>query len=207
MQLHRAQEKPDWEVVLPEHRNGWQRVAARTRGVITPANGITIVGCVIVLIGLWCLYIEAYWWSAFLFVIGRLFDVADGYVAELTKTKSPFGELLDAGVDKFITIGVVIALGILQLASWWLIGIIAVPQIVIAAISYRARRRKVHLHPSRLGKYSMALVWCGFSLLIMAVATDGQMAHAIGIGAYGVIVVAVAMSGYAAYVYACSKAE
>ncbi|HEX5797672.1 MAG TPA: hypothetical protein VFX86_04770 [Candidatus Saccharimonadales bacterium] len=40
MNLHRAGRVPDWEKVPEGRRNRWQKLAAKTKGVITPGNAV-----------------------------------------------------------------------------------------------------------------------------------------------------------------------
>ena len=110
MQLHHSSGRPDWEATRPTERNSWQRLAARSHGWLAPANGLTLVGFGLVLGGSGYIFAHAYWWGLMLMLGGRLLDIADGWVAERTGTKSPLGEALDAGLDK---VGGILALAVL----------------------------------------------------------------------------------------------
>jgi hypothetical protein len=52
MGLHRADKIPDWERVPETYHNSWQRIAKRTRGIITPGNIVSLAGGVLVGAGL-----------------------------------------------------------------------------------------------------------------------------------------------------------
>lgn len=168
MKLHRTTGRPDWVDITPARRNLWQRWAATTGGTATPGNLLTILGFVLVVIGSVVLLDHRYWPALILLAIGRGLDIADGWVADATGTKSPLGELLDAGLDKlgtFLTLAAFFAVGI---ASRWLLVAILVPQVVIAIATPILRRRHRALHPSQLGKLSMAAAWIsllGFALV------------------------------------------
>ena len=54
MNLHRAI-RSDWSDVPTQERSFWQRLAARSHGVIAPANIISILGALLVVIGLFFL--------------------------------------------------------------------------------------------------------------------------------------------------------
>ena len=161
MKLHRSQGQPDWTTVESANRNPWQRVAAATHGLITPGNVATIAGFLLVIIGLCYIAGTHYLLGGSLIVIGRLMDIVDGWLAELTGTKSPIGEAMDAAADKIITFLAIVFLLVSHLAPLWVLFIVALPHIVISLIVLVARRRNKRLHPSRNGKTSMVLAWAG----------------------------------------------
>lgn len=159
MNLHRTHQHPDWHAVAAEDRSVWQRLAAATRGIVTPGNIITLVGLAMVLAGLGALLGQHYWLAGALVLAGRLCDLLDGWAADATGTKSPLGELVDATVDKIETGAAFVAVLIAQLLPWWIVALLLAVQVMIAVIALAARRRKVALHPSRRGKVAMALIW------------------------------------------------
>jgi phosphatidylglycerophosphate synthase len=165
LSLHRA-DGADWNHVAPEARNPWQRVAAATHGVLTPANVITLIGAGIALWGIVSLLAGAYWLAIGLLTLGRVLDIADGFVADRTGTKSRFGELLDATVDKIITVLTVASMFIAHVAPTWLMGLFVLPHIIIVVITLVDRYRGIKLHPSRLGKTTMLLTWLAIPLLL-----------------------------------------
>jgi cardiolipin synthase (CMP-forming) len=200
MQLHRTTGKPDWIFVPPESHNRWQRLAVRTHGIGTPSNAVTLVGFVLVLIGLQQILNQHYLLGTVLLLTGRLCDILDGWLAELTGTKSPIGELLDAAIDKIVTILTVALFLTAQVAPAWVLIALVTPHILIVIIVLGWRNQGVAFHPSLVGKLSMAGVW--LSLLIYA------LDHAIHLPAAAltvtqVIVVASSAAGfYAATLYA-----
>lgn len=159
MNLHRTNATPEWYNVTAADRNVWQRLAVATHGIATPGNAFTLLGLCLVLWGLGALLVGSYWLAGALVFAGRLCDLADGWAAEATKTKSPFGEIMDATADKIETIAAVIAVLFAGLLPWWLALAVLATQLLITAIAVMARRRKVALHPSRQGKIVMALIW------------------------------------------------
>jgi len=159
MQLHRTTGKPDWADVPADKRNVWQRLAAASGGVATPSNAITVVGIAIVVYGLFALADKHYWLSLGAIVLGRIFDLADGIVANATGTKSPLGEIMDASADKLTVLGVVIAFWAAHLVPVWLLLVIVLPHFLISLLSVAAYFRQKPLHPSRFGKYNMAAIW------------------------------------------------
>ena len=200
MQLHRTTGKPDWLAVPPVSRNMWQRVAVRTHGIGTPSNAVTLVGFVLVLIGLQQILTQHYLLGTVLLVTGRLCDILDGWLAELARTKSPLGELLDAAIDKIVTILTVAIFFAAHIAPAWVLIALVTPHILIAIIILGWRIHKVAFHPSLVGKLSMAGVW--LSLVVYAL---DHVVHlpAAALTVTQVIVVASSAAGfYAATLYA-----
>lgn len=183
MDLHHTSGRPDWAAVPPAERNSWQRLAARTGGVITPGNSITMVGFILVLIGLVGILRQAYWWGFALALAGRLCDILDGLAAEATGTKSPLGEALDATLDKvggFIALLVFAVAGVI---SPLVLALLLLPHLAITALALLARRRSVALHPLRTGKLCMAASWAALSCFILAAAlqmTDPSWLRIVG---------------------------
>jgi phosphatidylglycerophosphate synthase len=168
MQLHRTTGTPDWETVPIAKRNRWQTLAARTHGVFTPGNIVTLGGLVLVGIGLYAVARQHYWLGLSFVGAGRLSDLLDGWLAESTGTKSPLGELLDAGADKLGTFATIIVFYTSHLAPWWIVTALLLPHVMISASTLIAQHKHRRLHPSQAGKISMALSWLclvGFVLL------------------------------------------
>lgn len=182
MDLHRAGKRAEWASVSEDRRNAWQRLGASTNGLLTPANVVTLLGFLLVCIGLMATIGKEYWLAVTLLLVGRWCDVLDGWLAAKTGTKSPLGELLDAGLDK---VEVVLAVGVLavtDLVPIWVMVIVLLPQLIISAIALQAVARQEVLHPNPQGKFSMAVAWLalsGFVLLQVSgtedVAKDGSL--------------------------------
>jgi hypothetical protein len=49
--MHTAEDKPDWLLINSEEWNGWQKIAASTGGIATPANGVSFAGALLVIGG------------------------------------------------------------------------------------------------------------------------------------------------------------
>lgn len=174
MALHQAH-GADWDQVLPGKRNRWQKLAAATYGIVTPANGVSIAGAALVFWGLYAVTQDLIGWGTLAIILGRIGDVLDGAIAERTKTKSPLGEAIDASFDKIImlvTMVVLLAYDVLPL----LIGLALIFHTAYnSAVALRARARKIALHPSLLGKGATALAWFSVGwFLLAAVASDAH---------------------------------
>lgn len=176
MQLHRATKRADWATDKPGSLNWWQRLAAETNGAVTPGNAVTIAGLLIVLAGVGCIASRQYWVGLALILVGRLFDILDGWVAQITHTKSPLGELLDAGSDKIGTIATFVVFLILPIGNYWVLAAIAIPQLLNAFLTTVATIQRLRMHPTRVGKIDMVGVWICLLGLLLAQATDARNA-------------------------------
>jgi phosphatidylglycerophosphate synthase len=167
MNLHRHSGTPEWENTSAGDRNYWQKLAHKTNGLLTPPNIATIIGFIIVLFGLVFLLERHYVAAAVAIAIGRFFDVIDGWIAERTGTKSPFGEGLDAVADKVSAFLILPALIVSHAAPAWAVIAILLPQIVTFILIYFRRKQNHHTHASRAGKYGVALSWVAISGFVL----------------------------------------
>lgn len=200
MNLHRASTKPDWERINDAERTGTQRIAAATRGIVTPANTITAVGLVMVLYGLWQIVNEEVIVGVIVVALGRLLDIVDGWVAELTKTKSLLGEMCDAVADKIGTLLTVATLFVVNVAPWWVIVMLVLPQVIIPLIIAYKKRRNISVHPTRQGKLSMAFAWLG--IVGLFVSMDDSGITPLGVATYAFVAISTLLGLYAAWQYA-----
>lgn len=168
MQMHRADKIADWQKTPRDQLNDWQRVARQTHGILTPGNVLSAFGLALVLWGL-AMLADGHA-AAGLIVIGfgRLADVLDGMAADRTGTKSPLGELLDTTFDKIGVLVTVLVFVAYNVTPWWLVVLILLQHLGIVIASLLARLRHVSLHPSRVGKLSMAGVWVALGLFGIA---------------------------------------
>lgn len=158
-----------------------------------------------VLIGLWLIVGQDYLTGLCLLALGRSFDVLDGYLADVTATKSPLGEKLDAGFDKLGTFLTLIVFGISQIAPWWILVALALPHAFISMITLTAVGKKREIHPSRIGKLSMATAWVGLVGLVAGRLVDFSAFGTMGVAAYAMLAVSIALGGYAAVGYALGR--
>jgi cardiolipin synthase len=168
MRLHELHKRAEWYSLPDTKRTSVQRLAARTQGVITPANGVSIVGAAGTILGLIIFYRHYHIAGLVLVGVGRICDILDGHVARKTHTSSPFGEGLDAGLDKLV---VVIACGLLiagHIVPVFLGAVLLIVQLIIAGLALAVRHDGQGLHPSRMGKYAMFGLWVSLGLFMIA---------------------------------------
>lgn len=173
MRLHRAKKQADWARVAKRRRNGWQRLAQASGGLLTIGNGLTLIGLLAVLAGLFYISVGSYWHGAVLLFAGRLCDLLDGWLAEQTATKSPLGESFDAGADKLATAAALVVLPLSGTMPFAVAAILVISQLSIAGGYWLGRRRAVRLHPSAAGKLSMAAAWLCVGLFVVSQASGG----------------------------------
>ncbi|HEY8998793.1 MAG TPA: CDP-alcohol phosphatidyltransferase family protein [Candidatus Saccharimonadales bacterium] len=159
MKMHRAGKRGEWEGVKPSVRNVWQRVAARTDGYVTPANAVSVVGIMLVVIGLETFADGNFWRGIILIAVGRFADLLDGAVAERTHTKGPKGEALDAGLDKIAAMAALILFAMHGQLPVIPAVLIAVESVGIAVIVAVGVRRGVTVHPGASGKLATFAAW------------------------------------------------
>ena len=168
MNLHHADDRPDWEKKAPTSRNDWQKIAAATNGVATPANLLSFVGFAVACAGLFKIAQADFWQGTILLVIGRLADAVDGFTAEVTGTKSSFGETVDAGLDKAIAFIALAVLTTAHVIPWWIAGPIALINIWNIFMTWYGEGRAVHVQPSRNGKWAAFGYWASISFFLAA---------------------------------------
>lgn len=159
MNLHQINNTPDWSTTPKEKRNFWQRIAARTHGVGTPGNALSIVGFCLVIMGLWVVANHSLWQGTVLVSFGRLADILDGIIAHQTGTKSPLGKVVDATLDKIGALSALVVFATHGVLPVWLTGAILLQNIANIFVGVYAPWRKVLLNPSEAGKISTAGFW------------------------------------------------
>lgn len=193
MSLHRSEAMPDWERVAPYELNQWQSVAAKTGGIITPGNFLSLLGFWVVCYGLFAVTQEQFWTGFVAVTIGRMADLLDGKVADMTGTKSPIGEAVDASIDKLATGLILLVLLTTGIINPAVLAAVFLPHLVIAVIAIINLSRKKRLHPSRLGKISMALAWAGLIGVILANAVSVRYENLVATSSHVVIYVSIGL--------------
>lgn len=203
MRLHRASKKPDWHKVEHKNRNIFQKVAEASGGFVTPANMVTVVGLGLVIYGNVMIFRTEYITGLVFLAAGRLLDVADGLVAELTSTKSLIGEAFDAISDKVGTLLTVTTLVLAGITLWWLILVLALPQITAILAAVYSRRLGKVVHPTWQGKISMATLWLAVvSMVFYEIFSSMSWLAPL---TYLSIIVSLALGFYASWQYATGR--
>ena len=172
MDLHTASRVPDWELVCVEDQNKWQRLAAKTNGIVTPANAVTLAGNMMTFGGVIALSRGKTILGISAIAAGRIADVVDGRVAQDTGTKSPFGEAFDAGFDKVQALAAFPILASNGRVPRVEVAIVCGQQFVSSSLSLIAKLKGNDIHPTTTGKLSTATGW--LSMLAHAVGEEAS---------------------------------
>jgi phosphatidylglycerophosphate synthase len=200
MNLHRSK-RPDWQNIAPKRQTPLQHLAAATGGVVTVGNFVTVFGFAIVSYGIDKIIVQQYWVAFTALIVGRCMDVVDGWAAQLTQTKSPLGELLDAGLDKVGTFMIIVVLYSYNDAAWLILVLLVLPHIFISAITFISIKQQKHLHPSTRGKISMASAWVSLLGFVAMRATHVTFSSMLGYTTYILAVLSIIIGLSATYGY------
>ncbi len=170
MNLHRSGKEAQWESVEPEDRNVFQTVAAKTNGIVTPANAVDAIGAGLVASGLKDISRNNTAKGVVKVGLGRIADLVDGFIAERTGTKSPLGEGLDVIIDKTETAGALPVLVKADILPKSVAGMIVAQNMANTAFSAVAKQRGAEIHPSREGKITMFGQWAAIGFYGLAAA-------------------------------------
>jgi len=193
MNLHRSSGKPDWAAVPEDQQNVWQRLAARSSGKVTPGNVFTVGGFGLVLLGIWLINQNQLWLGLSFLVFGRLCDLFDGIVADQTKTKSPLGEVLDAGFDKFGTLASLVGLCTAHIINVLILLVVLLPNLSNSLITITGNRRGMVLHVSQNGKLFMATSWMALVGYVLAAALKLNFSSWLGLLASCLLIISLVL--------------
>lgn len=193
LQMHTAAKKADWQMVSSKKWNIWQKMAAQSRGLMTPANVVSLAGGVLTIAGFLQFQNGITLLGIALIVIGRLADIADGYIAHITGTKSPLGEFVDTSIDKLTILFGLIIITIFGLMPAIFTAAILIQSLLNAGASLLGRSRGTIIHPSQHGKLATFLAW----ITIISYLTHGYLEDAHGLSAVSVLFSVIA---YAAFI-------
>jgi phosphatidylglycerophosphate synthase len=132
------------------------------------------------------------WLGLALVGIGRICDILDGAAAEVTGTKSPLGEALDASFDKIEAFAALIILAAVGALPWGVAVAVLAHNIFVAAVSLVARYRRLRIHPLAAGKITGFIEWIAIMAFIARAAAHGH-AFAIAAGTVGYLLTAAAL--------------
>jgi cardiolipin synthase len=135
-----------------------------TYQMMTPANGITLIGLVLTLAG--CFYLNS-WLGLSLVVLGRLLDLVDGPVARATR-KTEFSVFFDPTADKIALGAILISILLFGLVPWPVILYILLQNLVVVVLSLRANKYKKAVGAVIPGKLNMFFQQSSIVLFVTA---------------------------------------
>jgi cardiolipin synthase len=109
------------------------------------------------------------WWAVGLLVASGASDWLDGKLARALNQQSRLGQLLDPAADRLYIVATLIALAIRAIIPWWLVGLLAAREVLMAVVLAVLRRRGWGpLQVSFIGKAATACLLYAFPLLFLA---------------------------------------
>jgi cardiolipin synthase (CMP-forming) len=145
-----------------------------TNRVVTVANGITVIRLLGLVPFVYLTVVRHSWLLSFLlcWLFGVL-DTLDGYVARRFNQVSKLGSALDPATDRLTVIMVVIALAVVGVIPWWLLVVVAVRDVLLAALflTLKGTGRPTlitHIPVTRASKVATMAFLAGVSLLVLA---------------------------------------
>jgi cardiolipin synthase len=146
----------------------------RATSALNFANGLTALRLLAVLPIALLLHARAFELAFWLFLAAGVTDALDGFVAKRFAGVSRLGVVLDPVADKMLLVGTFLVLAWQGLVPPWLLGLVVVRDLMIAAgtLVLRARVDGFEIAPSLLGKA------CTFTQLLYVAAILAEAAQA-----------------------------
>jgi cardiolipin synthase len=112
------------------------------------------------------------WWAVGLLIAAGLSDWLDGKIARALNQQSRIGQLLDPAADRLYIVATVAALAIRAIIPWWLVGLLAVRELLLGVVLAVLRRRSYGpLQVSFVGKAATLALLYAFPLLFLGAHT------------------------------------
>jgi cardiolipin synthase len=108
------------------------------------------------------------WWAVGLLLAAGASDWLDGKVARALGQTSRLGQLLDPAADRLYIVATIIALAVRAIIPWWLVGLLALREVVLAVVLAILRRHGWGpLQVSFAGKAATLCLLYAFPLLFL----------------------------------------
>jgi cardiolipin synthase (CMP-forming) len=139
----------------------------------TVPNAISVARLIGVPVFLWLVLgprtRTADWWAVGLLIASGASDWLDGKLARALNQQSRLGQLLDPAADRLYIVATLIALAVRTIIPWWLVGLLAAREVLMAVVLAVLRRRGWGpLQVSFIGKAATACLLYAFPLLFLA---------------------------------------
>jgi cardiolipin synthase (CMP-forming) len=138
--------------------------------ILTIPNGLSVLRLLGVPVFLWLVlgpHLDA--WAVALMIASAGTDWLDGKIARALNQQSRLGEALDPAADRLYIAATLIALGIRAIIPWWLVGLLAVRELIVAGALGLLKRRLGFgtLQVSFVGKAATLCLLYAFPLLLL----------------------------------------
>lgn len=146
-----------------------QRDAGVFHGVITVPNLLSVLRLLGVPLFLWLLLgPRADGWALIVLMVSGVTDWADGALARRLNQTSELGALLDPAADRLYIVATLFGLMIRHVIPWWLVAVLLLRDVALAATIPALRRRGMNALPVHyLGKAATLNLLYAFPLLLL----------------------------------------
>ncbi len=156
--------------------------------VLTIPNGISAARLAGVPVFLWLVLgprtATADYWAVALLIVAGLSDWLDGKIARAFNQSSRLGQVLDPAADRLYIAATIVALAVRGIIPWWLVAVLGVRELTVAAALFVLRRRAGFgtLQVSLVGKAATLCLLYAFPLLFLGdhPGWGGTLARVIG---------------------------
>jgi cardiolipin synthase len=108
------------------------------------------------------------WWAVGLLIAAGVSDWLDGKIARALNQQSQLGQMLDPAADRLYIVATVIALAVRTIIPWWLVGLLALRELVMGVVLLVLRRHGwAPLQVSFVGKTATLCLLYAFPLLFL----------------------------------------
>ncbi|HEY1914958.1 MAG TPA: CDP-alcohol phosphatidyltransferase family protein [Streptosporangiaceae bacterium] len=108
------------------------------------------------------------WWAVGLLIGSAASDWLDGKIARALNQQSRLGQVLDPAADRLYIVATILALAIRSIIPWWLVGLLAARELLLAGVLVVLRRHSYEpLQVSFVGKAATLALMYAFPLLFL----------------------------------------
>ncbi len=137
--------------------------------LLTVPNGLSAIRLALIPVFLYLLLVRhADGWAVAILTFSGASDWADGKIARLMDQSSKLGEYLDPAVDRLYMVTTLIAFGLRGIVPWWIIAILLVRDVLLAAEMPLLRTRGITALPViYVGKAATFALMSAFPLILL----------------------------------------
>ena len=108
------------------------------------------------------------WWAVGVLIAAAASDWLDGKIARALNQQSRLGQMLDPAADRLYIVATILALAIRSIIPWWLVGLLAARELLLAGVLVVLRRHQYGpLQVSFVGKAATLALMYAFPLLFL----------------------------------------
>jgi cardiolipin synthase (CMP-forming) len=108
------------------------------------------------------------WWAVGVLIAAAASDWLDGKIARALNQQSRLGQVLDPAADRLYIVATLLALAIRSIIPWWLVGLLAARELLLAVVLLVLRRHQYGpLQVSFVGKAATLALMYAFPLLFL----------------------------------------